>query len=128
VLVDTPAGRLGLSVCYDLRFPELFRLLAAEGMELLAVPSAFTATTGAAHWEVLLRARAIENQCAVIAPGQGGRHANGRETHGESMIVGPWGEVLACWHKGPGIAVADIDLGQLHQLRQRFPALAHRRL
>lgn len=128
VFVDTAVGRLGLTVCYDLRFPELFRLLAAQGVELLAVPSAFTATTGAAHWQVLVRARAIENQCVVIAPGQGGRHANGRETHGESMIVGPWGEILARVDKGPDIAIAEVDLDRLHQLRRRFPALAHRRL
>lgn len=128
VAVDTPAGRLGLSVCYDLRFPELFRLLAAQGMELLAVPSAFTATTGAAHWEVLVRARAIENQCVVIAPGQGGCHANGRETHGDTMIVGPWGEILARLDKGPGVAIAEFDRDRLQQLRRQFPVLAHRRL
>lgn len=128
VAVDTPSGRLGLSVCYDLRFPELFRLLAAQGVELLAVPSAFTATTGAAHWEVLVRARAIENQCVVIAPGQGGRHANGRETHGETMIVGPWGEIIARLDKGPGVAVAEFDRHRLQQLRRQFPVLTHRRL
>jgi predicted amidohydrolase len=128
VVVPTAVGRLGLSVCYDLRFPELFRLQAAQGMELLALPSAFTATTGAAHWHVLVRARAIENQCVVIAPGQGGRHANGRETHGESMVVGPWGEVLARLDKGPGVAIAEIERDHIHQLRRRFPALAHRRL
>jgi nitrilase len=128
VVVATAVGRLGLSICYDVRFPELFRALAAQGMELLAVPSAFTTKTGAAHWQVLLRARAIENQCVVIAPGQGGRHPGGRETHGESMIIGPWGEVLARLDQGPGVAVAAVDLAGLHQLRRRFPALAHRRL
>lgn len=128
VVVDTPLGQLGLSICYDVRFPELFRRLAAEGMELLAVPSAFTARTGAAHWQVLLRARAIENQCIVIAAAQGGQHANQRETHGESMIVSPWGEVLARLEQGPGVAMAELDLDALHQLRRRFPALEHRRL
>ncbi|NLO80151.1 MAG: carbon-nitrogen hydrolase family protein [Xanthomonadaceae bacterium] len=127
VLVDTPFGRLGLSICYDVRFPELFRRLVAEGMELLAIPSAFTATTGAAHWQTLVRARAIENQCFVIAPGQGGEHPGGRRTHGESMIVGPWGEMLARLDKGPGVALAEINLEALHHLRRRFPALTHRR-
>lgn len=127
-LCATDLGRLGLAVCYDLRFPELFRALAAQGMELLALPSAFTATTGAAHWQVLVRARAIENQCVVLAAAQGGQHANGRETHGETLIVGPWGEILARLDKGPGVAIADIDRDALHALRQRFPVLAHRRL
>lgn len=128
VVVETALGRLGLAVCYDLRFPELFRAQAAQGMELLALPAAFTATTGVAHWQVLVRARAIENQCVVIAAAQGGRHANGRETHGESMVVGPWGEILARLTKGPGIAVAEIDRAQLHGLRRRFPVLTHCRL
>jgi predicted amidohydrolase len=128
VLLETPLGRLGLAICYDLRFPELFRLLAGQGMEILALPSAFTATTGAAHWNVLVRARAIENQCYVIAAGQGGRHANGRDTHGESMIVSPWGEVLASCATGEGIAVAAFDRAYLQDVRTRLPALQHRRL
>jgi len=128
VLVETPFGRLGLAVCYDLRFPELFRLLAGQGMQILALPSAFTATTGAAHWEVLLRARAVENLCYVVAAAQGGRHANGRETFGDSMIVEPWGRVLARRATGEGVVAAPIDLDHLRELRARFPALDHRRL
>lgn len=127
-VLETTVGRLGLAVCYDLRFPELFRAQAAQGMELLALPAAFTATTGAAHWQVLVRARAIENQCVVIAAAQGGRHANGRETHGESMVVGPWGDILAQVAQGPGVAVAEVDRAQLHALRRRFPVLSHCRL
>lgn len=128
VTVDTPLGRLGLSVCYDLRFPELYRAYAAAGAELLAVPSAFTAATGRAHWEVLVRARAIENLCTVIAPGQGGRHPGGRETWGDSMVVDPWGRVLDRVASGPGIAIGDIDRGALRRTRERFPVLEHRRL
>lgn len=127
-LLPTPAGKLGLSVCYDLRFPELYRALVREGAELLCVPSAFTAKTGEAHWETLLRARAIENQCWVIASNQWGEHAGGRRTWGHSMIVGPWGEVLAHLDEGVGIVVAKIDRTQQAQLRQNFPVLAHRRL
>lgn len=128
VTVDTPLGRLGLSVCYDLRFPELYRAYAAAGAELLAVPSAFTAVTGRAHWEVLVRARAIENLCTVIAPGQGGRHPGGRETWGDSMVVDPWGRVLDRVASGPGIAVGDVDRDALRRTRERFPVLEHRRL
>jgi len=128
VVVDTPFGRLGLAVCYDLRFPELFRALSARGMDLCAVPSAFTAATGEAHWRVLVQARAVENLCYVVAPNQGGRHPNGRETHGESVVVGPWGEVLDSLARGPGVAVADYDPHRLRALRERFPVLAHRRL
>ena len=117
--------RLGLSVCYDLRFPELYRALGAD---LIAVPSAFTYTTGQAHWEVLLRARAIENQAYVIAPAQGGRHENGRRTWGHSMIVDPWGEVLACLPEGEGVIAAEFDAARLAEVRRRLPALAHRRL
>ena len=125
--------RLGLSVCYDLRFPELFRHLsfgpeASGPCDVLAVPSAFTHTTGQAHWEVLLRARAIENQCYVMAPAQGGLHENGRRTWGHSMIVDPWGEVLACQAEGEGVVLADMDAARLAQVRQQLPALAHRRL
>lgn len=127
-VVDTPVGRLGLSVCYDLRFPELYRELVTLGAEVLCVPSAFTARTGAAHWEVLLRARAIENQCHVLAPGQCGEHPGGRKTHGHSMIVDPWGVVLAQQSEGEGVAVAEISRTRRDELRQTFPALAHRRL
>lgn len=128
VCVDTPAGRTGLSVCYDLRFPELYRRLADKGAVMLTVPSAFTATTGRDHWEPLLRARAIENQCYVVAPGQWGSHASGRRTHGHSMIIDPWGRILAQQPEGNDVIVAEIDLEQLSETRTRFPALTHRRL
>lgn len=128
VCVDTPAGRVGLSVCYDLRFPELYRGLVDKGAEIVTVPSAFTATTGQAHWESLLRARAIENQLYVVAPGQWGEHASGRQTHGHSMIIDPWGRVVAEQDSGNGIVAADIDLEKLGEIRKRFPALSHRRL
>jgi len=128
VCVDTPAGRVGLTVCYDIRFPELYRRLADAGAQILSVPSAFTATTGQAHWEPLLRARAIENQCFVVAPGQWGDHASGRRTHGHSLIIDPWGRILAERETGNEVIVADIDLDQLADIRQRFPSLANRRL
>lgn len=128
VVVDTPFGKLGLSVCYDLRFPEFYRKLVAAGAEILLVPSAFTAQTGAAHWEVLLRARAIENLCYVIAPNQGGFHINGRKTFGHSMIVDPWGVVLGCHKSGSGIVCADIEQERLEKVRAAFPALQHRRI
>lgn len=123
---DSPAGRTGLSVCYDLRFPELFRALGDT--DLIVLPAAFTYTTGRAHWEVLLRARAIENQCYVMAPAQGGRHPSGRVTWGHSMIVDPWGEILACREEGPGVVVADLDPARIAAVRESLPALAHRRL
>ncbi|MGA9853553.1 MAG: carbon-nitrogen hydrolase family protein [Gammaproteobacteria bacterium] len=128
VVVDTPFGKLGLSVCYDLRFPELYRELTAQGAELFSVPSAFTHTTGQVHWELLNRARAVENLAFVIAAAQTGRHANGRETWGHSMIVDPWGEVLAQRAAEPGVVMAVIDSEQQTRLRTRFPALQHRRL
>jgi len=128
VCVATPAGRLGLAVCYDLRFPELFRTLLDLGAEWFCLPSAFTAPTGRAHWEVLLRARAIENLCHVVAPAQSGFHDNGRETHGDSMIVDCWGRVLARLPRGGGVVVADIDLVGQRKVRQNFPSLDHRRL
>ena len=128
VLVDTPIGKLGLAVCYDLRFPEMFRALNAQGAEVLVLPSAFTVPTGLAHWEVLLRARAIENLCYVLAPAQTGVHANGRETYGHSSIIDPWGEIIAQRPTGIGVVVADIDLARQADKRQSFPALAHRRL
>ncbi|MBT8147853.1 MAG: carbon-nitrogen hydrolase family protein [Gammaproteobacteria bacterium] len=128
VTVASPAGQLGLSICYDLRFPELYRRLREAGAEIVTVPSAFTRTTGAAHWEVLLRARAIENQCYVIAANQGGVHNKTRETFGHSMIVDPWGEVLDCVAQGEGVAVADLDLEFLAKVRRDMPIASHRRL
>ena len=126
VALDTPWGRWGLSVCYDLRFPELYR--AMQTPDLIFAPAAFTDTTGRAHWELLLRTRAVENLAYVIAPGQGGRHASGRETFGSSMIVDPWGEVLACLPKGPGCVIAEVDPGRLADWRLSLPALEHRTL
>lgn len=126
-VIDSPAGRLGLAVCYDLRFPELFRVLVADGAEVVAMPAAFTATTGQAHWESLVRTRAIENQCYMIAGAQGGYHASGRETWGHSMVVDPWGTVLECLPRGAGVVTGDIDPVQLTQIRRQFPALQHRR-
>ncbi len=126
VVADTPLGRLGLAVCYDLRFPEQFRTMVGHGMEILALPAAFTATTGAAHWDVLLRARAIENQCYVIAAAQGGRHANGRETYGDSLIADPWGGVLQRLPQGPGVVLAEWNREHLENVRRQFPALTHR--
>jgi deaminated glutathione amidase len=125
-IVDTPAGRLGLSVCYDVRFPELFRALSAAGAQLLTVPSAFTGPTGQAHWETLLRARAIENLCYVIAPAQSGFHSSGRETYGDSMIIDHWGRILQRLPRGRGCVLADIDLGAQAEVRSNFPALQHR--
>jgi predicted amidohydrolase len=121
-----PFGKVGLSVCYDLRFPELYRALG--DCALMVVPSAFTYTTGKAHWEILLRARAIENQCYVLAAAQGGRHANGRRTWGHSMLVDPWGEVLAVLPEGEGVVTGEIDAGRLASVRESLPALQHRRL
>lgn len=128
VIVDSPVGRLGLAVCYDLRFPELFRSMALQHVDVFAVPSAFTAVTGKAHWELLVRARAVENLSYVIAAAQGGYHANGRETYGDSMIVDPWGNVLDRLPRGSGVVLAGIDLDKLRNTRQRFPVLEHRRL
>jgi nitrilase len=128
VSVQAGALRVGLSVCYDLRFPELYRALCRPPCDLLSVPAAFTHTTGRAHWELLLRARAVENQCYVLAAAQGGTHENGRRTWGHSMIVDPWGEVLAVRPEGEGVVMAEIDPKQLGAVRQQLPALAHRRL
>jgi predicted amidohydrolase len=122
---DGQSWRIGQSVCYDLRFAELYRMLAAD---VLLVPAAFTHTTGQAHWEVLLRARAIENQAYVIASAQGGRHENGRRTWGHSMIIDPWGEVMAMQSEGPGVVLADIEIERLRSVREQLPALQHRRL
>jgi len=124
VTVDTPFARLGLSICYDLRFPELYR--AMKDVDIILVPSAFTETTGKAHWETLIRARAIENLAYVLAPAQGGYHLNGRETHGDSMIVDPWGVVLDRLPRGSGVVVAGINLQHIRNLRQSLPALTHR--
>ena len=127
VVASTPIGNIGLSVCYDVRFPELYRDMHSQAVQVITVPSAFTATTGKAHWEPLLRARAIENLCYVIASNQGGRHSNGRETWGHSMIIDPWGKILAQVEQGPGFACADIDLEQQRTLRNDFPTLKHRK-
>ncbi len=124
VACDCALGRVGVAICYDLRFPELFRALGA--LDLLVLPAAFTETTGRAHWEILLRARAIENQCYVLAAAQGGRHPNGRMTHGNSMVIDPWGEVLARMDKGEGIVVAELDRQRLVETRTSLPALKHR--
>jgi len=128
MVVDTPAGRLGLAVCYDVRFPELFRQLLAEGAEWFSLPSAFTVPTGRAHWELLLRTRAVENLCYLVAAAQAGVHENGRETHGDSMIVEPWGRVVVRLPRGTGVITAELDLERQRRLRQDFPAVDHRRL
>ena len=128
VVVDTPFGRLGVAVCYDLRFPELFRKLLEQGAEIFVVPSAFTAMTGKAHWETLVRARAIENLAFVVAAAQGGYHINGRETHGHSMIVDPWGTVLAQVPRGTGHVCVSLDREYQQTIRRTFPTIDHRRL
>ncbi|MGE4324396.1 MAG: carbon-nitrogen hydrolase family protein [Sphingobium sp.] len=127
VAVDTPWGRMGLSVCYDLRFPDLYRALTNSGATILLIPAAFTVRTGQAHWHVLLRARAIEAGCFVVAAAQVGQHADGGETYGHSLVVGPWGEVLLDMGGGAGLAFVDIDLAQLAVARSRVPAIANRR-
>ncbi|HEX4375760.1 MAG TPA: carbon-nitrogen hydrolase family protein [Steroidobacteraceae bacterium] len=126
VLVPTPAGLLGLSVCYDLRFPELYRSLSAAGAQWLSIPSSFTVPTGQAHWETLLRARAIENLSYVVAAAQWGRHANGRDTYGDALIVDYWGRILARRPDGAGVVVAEFDLAAQAETRRNFPALTHR--
>lgn len=125
VVVDTPVGRIGLSVCYDLRFAALYQKLVLKGAQLVTVPSAFTATTGLAHWEILLRARAIENLCYVLAPNQGGQHDNSRLTYGHSMIVEPWGQIMSELPTGEGVLIGDIDLQRQTHLRAQFPCLKH---
>lgn len=127
VVAETPFGRLGLAVCYDLRFPELFRAMIEQKMEICALPSAFTSLTGKVHWESLLRARAIENLCYMIAADQGGYHVGGRETHGDSMVIDPWGQVLNRLPHGTGVVVANIDLEKSEHTRKMFPALEHKR-
>lgn len=128
VVFDTPFGRIGMAVCYDLRFPELFRALTERGAEIIVLPSAFTRLTGQAHWEILVRARAIENTCFLLAAGQGGRHDARRETFGHSMIVDPWGVVLAGLGEGEGVAIASLDARTLSNVRERLPSIEHRRL
>ena len=127
VAFEADGLRVGLSVCYDLRFPELYRALMKPPCDLLCVPSAFTHPTGAAHWEVLLRARAIENQCWVAAAAQGGRHENGRRTYGHSLIVDPWGEIVAVLPEGEGVVAAELSPERLAEVRRQLPALEHRR-
>lgn len=124
VAFDSPLGRIGVAICYDLRFPELFR--AIGDVDLLVLPAAFTETTGRAHWEMLLRARAVENQCYVVAAAQGGQHPNGRMTHGNSMVIDPWGEVLARMDKGEGVVIGELDRQRLVEVRTSLPALKHR--
>lgn len=127
VAVDTPWARMGLSICYDMRFPDLYRALTNAGATILLMPAAFTVPTGQAHWHILLRARAIEAGCFVIAPAQTGRHADGRETYGHSLIVDPWGEVLLDMGEKAGLALADIDMARIEEVRGRVPAIANRR-
>jgi predicted amidohydrolase len=128
VVIDSPVGKLGIAVCYDMRFPEFFRQQMQQGMQVLAIPAAFTQTTGAAHWHTLLRARAIENLCYVAAAAQTGEHVSGRETYGHSLVYGAWGELLAEQAQAQGIVVAAVDLARQQQLREQFPALTHRRI
>ena len=128
VSFDAEGWRIGLSICYDLRFPELYRQLMNPPCDLIAVPSAFTHTTGSVHWDLLLRARAVENQCYVLAPAQGGLHENGRRTWGHSLVADPWGELLACQPEGEAVVAAELKRERLAQVRQQLPALAHRRL
>ncbi|HEY0269896.1 MAG TPA: carbon-nitrogen hydrolase family protein [Sphingomonas sp.] len=127
VMAETPAGRLGLSICYDLRFPDLYRALSDAGAAILAVPAAFTVPTGTAHWHILLRARAIEAGCFVVAAAQGGRHEDGRETYGHSLVVDPWGEVLLDMGDAPGVGFADLDAARIAEVAARIPVLRHRR-
>jgi predicted amidohydrolase len=127
VVADLPWGGLGLAICYDLRFPHLFRALAKSGAKFLTVPAAFTKVTGEAHWHTLLRARAIESQCFVFAAAQGGRHEHGRDTYGHSLIISPWGQILAEGGVQPGVIFADIDCQAIEDARSRVPSLGHDR-
>ncbi len=126
VVVATPFGKLGLSICYDVRFPELYRSMLNQGVEIIVLPSAFTYVTGKAHWDILLHARAIENLCFVIAPNQGGKHVNGRETYGHSCMIDPWGHKLAQAEMNEAVIVAKLDRDEQDIIRQKFPALTHR--
>jgi predicted amidohydrolase len=128
ILVETPLGAVGLTVCYDVRFPELYRILAARGMEIATIPAGFTRVTGRAHWEILVRARAIENQCYVIAAGMCGRSSPARDFFGHSMIVDPWGTVLGELADTESVVIADLSSDALHEIRERLPALKNRRL
>ncbi|WP_416361426.1 carbon-nitrogen hydrolase family protein [Marinobacter sp.] len=128
VTIDTPAGRLGMAICYDLRFPELFRALREQGADWICLPSAFTWQTGDAHWHALIRARAIENQVWMVAPGQGGQNSDRRRTYGHSLVCDPWGKVVVEIDEGPGVALADLNLDHLKQVRTRMPVWEHRRL
>ena len=123
-MLDAPLGRVGLSICYDVRFPELYRALG--DLALIVVPAAFTERTGIAHWDILLRSRAVENQCYVLAAAQGGEHEGGRRTYGHSMLVDPWGEIVSTLTIGPGVVVGDLDYAQMADVRARLPALKHR--
>lgn len=125
LVLDTPFGRVGVAICYDVRFPELFRHMLAGGVDILVIPSAFTAQTGAAHWELLIRTRSVENLCYTVAANQGGFHINGRETYGHSMIVDPWGQILASQPQGSGVVTAEFDPDRLDKVRMAFPALEH---
>lgn len=125
VSFDTPFGRVGLGICYDLRFPELFR--KQDEVDLFILPAAFTVTTGQAHWELLLRARAVENLCYILAPAQVGEHAGGRQTFGHSMFIDPWGEVLACQAEGEGVVLGEVQAERIQEVRSQLPALNHRR-
>jgi len=127
MLADLPWGRLGITICYDLRFPALYRALAEAGATMLAIPSAFTRQTGEAHWHVLMRARAVENGCFVFAAAQGGKHESGRETFGHSLIVDPWGRILAEGGTEPGVVMAEIDMAEVSKARSRIPSLQHGR-
>lgn len=128
VVVPTPIGRLGLSICYDLRFPELYRALVDQGAEVLAIPSAFTVPTGRAHWHLLLRARAVETQCFVLAPAQEGPHGAGRHSFGHTLVADPWGEVLGEQAEGEGVVLAEVDLGRVAEVRRAMPVASHRQL
>lgn len=127
VVAETPFAKIGMSICYDLRFPELYRKMVDSGVDIITVPSAFTETTGSRHWQMLLRARAVENLSFIIAPNQGGQNTERRKTWGHSMIIDPWGEILVSMEKGPGVICADLDFAHMRELRNAFPALQHRK-